>query len=128
MVRLKNVSLTESLAEAVERWQGHFAEVFRGQIVPLDHMRETISGTHAADAMLDVGPVATAAAFAKLGNNKAVGPDDIPAELLKAGGDALACKFAEVNQRTARGLSWPIQWRGGRLANIHMLKGDPSAG
>ena len=63
MVRLKNVSLTESLAEAVERWQEHFAEVFRGQIVPLDHMRETSSGTQAADAMLDVGPVVTAAAL-----------------------------------------------------------------
>ena len=66
-------------------------------------MREILSGTQAADAMLDVGPVATAAAFAKLGNNKAVGPDDIPAELFKAGLDSLACKFAEVNLRTARG-------------------------
>ena len=102
------------------------ARAFRGIVQRPDRpARSHASGTQAADALLDVGPVATAAAFAKLDNNKAVGPDDIPAELLKAGGDALACKFAEVNLRTARGLSWPIQWRGGRLANIHKLKGDP---
>ena len=75
MVRLKNGSLTEAPAETFEHWQAHLAEVFRSQIVPLHHKRKTVSGIQAADAMLDVGPVAAAAAFAKLGNNNAVGPD-----------------------------------------------------
>ena len=55
-----------------------------------------------AAGTLDVGPEATRVSFMKLGANKGVGYDCIPAELLRAGGSALACKDA-ARRRPLRG-------------------------
>ena len=75
---------------------------------------------------LDVGPSATEAAFSRLANNKGVGPDAIPGELLKAGGAPTATAYGELNQRIARGEGWPVAWQGGEIINVFKRKGDPA--
>ena len=125
MVRRLDGSLTESPDEADARWQEHYASVFGGDIVQECSVREAPRPQAPSPCTLDVGPAATEAAFAVLGNNKGVGLDEIPAELLKAGGGALACKYSEVNARVAANYSWPSQWRGGRLSSLYKQKSDP---
>ena len=51
--------------------------------------------------------------------------DGIPAELLVAGGAATAVRYSEVNARVLKCLSWPTQWRGGRMVPVYKRKGDP---
>ena len=125
MVKRRDGSLTESPSEADARWQEHYACVFGGNVASLRTLREEPRLDAPYVSTLDVGPAATEAVYAKLGNNKGVGLDGIPAELLKAGGSALACKYSEVNARVSQNHSWPSQWRGGRIANVHKKKGDP---
>eukprot|EP00973_Karenia_brevis_P012222 1658771-Karenia_brevis.AAC.1 len=44
---------------------------------------------------IDPGAEATKTSFMSFGRNKGVGKDGIPAELLVAGGSAVACKYSE---------------------------------
>ena len=48
---------------------------------------------------MDVGPVSTAAAYNVFGKNKGCGYDKLPAEVLQAGEDALACNYSCTNER-----------------------------
>eukprot|EP00973_Karenia_brevis_P081254 11265305-Karenia_brevis.AAC.1 len=73
---------------------------------------------------MDVGPACTAKAFRALGRGRGVGHDEIPAELLQAGGDPLACKYSAINQRVLSNYSWPTQWRGGRMVDVFKKKGS----
>ena len=71
---------------------------------------------------VDVCASATEAAYAALPNNEGVCLGDIPAEVLKVGGSALACKYPEVNERVVKNSSWPSQWRGGRVVKVFRTK------
>ena len=113
------------MAEADARWQEHYTGVFGGHIVDKSHVREPPRDQAMFSCTLEVGPVATEESFAALGNGKGVGLDQIPAEVLKAGGAPLACKYSEVNMRVAENHSWPSQWRGGRLVSVYKQKSDP---
>ena len=108
------------------RWQEHFAEVFCGDVVDKTSLREHDTAACTFQSTLDVGAEATSRAFRSLGRNKGVGLDDIPAELLQAGSDAIACKFADVNVRVLGNGAWPTQWRGGRMVDVYKKKGDAS--
>ena len=90
MVKKLDGTLTEFPVEADARWQEHYAAVFGGDIVPAQAVRESTRPPSVMPVALDVGPVATEIAIRTLANNKGVGLDQIPAELLKAGGGATA--------------------------------------
>ena len=51
-------------------------------------------------------PSATQHAFPRLGRNRGVGGDDLPAELLVAGGAPAAILCSSVNLRVAQNASW----------------------
>ena len=57
-------------------------------------------------------------AISKLPNDKSLGPDGIPAEILKLGQGALAAKLFEIIRRIWSTAYWPLQWRGGRLKEL----------
>jgi hypothetical protein len=126
MVVKTNGELTSTQEERDARWTEHFAEVFNGVEVPMQQMREEPRPVSTITGSLDVGPQATQHAFAKLGTNKGVGKDEIPAELLAAGGAPMGVLFSQVNLRIADNGSWPTQWRGGRMQPVHKKKGDPT--
>ena len=60
-----------------------------------------------------------------LPNGKAVGPDGLPAEVIKAGGDVFGIKLFDVVTRTVDSEVFPVQWKGGRIADL--FKGKSSA-
>ena len=124
-VRKADGSLTQIPQEVMEAWQGHNATVYRGDIVTRDTLRLPPNEPCDVLSSLDVGPVATERVYAALGRNKGTGYDGIPAELLVAGGSALACKYSAVNLRVKANSSWPSQWRGGRSQNVWKKKADP---
>jgi hypothetical protein len=53
----------------------------------------------------------------------AVGPDDISAELFKAGGSSCASQLWELINKIWEFAYWPFEWRGGRLCEV-FKKGD----
>ena len=137
-VRKLDGELTTSVAEEAERWEQHHAKVFKGKFTSIDELHSTASKKRSAQAVaeyekavenvstFDVGPSATEAAFSRLANNKGVGPDAIPGELLKAGGTPVAAAYGNLNVRIARGEGWPVAWQGGEIVNIFKRKGDPA--
>ena len=137
-VRKLDGELTTCKAEEAERWEQHHAHVFKGEFTDLEALRKTASMKRVANTTdeyakstvgafaLDVGPSATEAAYAKLPNNKGVGPDAIPGELLKAGGSPVAVAYGNINVRISRGEGWPVEWQGGEIVNIYKRKGDPA--
>ncbi|CAK0837731.1 unnamed protein product [Prorocentrum cordatum] len=77
------------------RWQEHFAEVFRGAIVSKALLRAPVPQDIVRSTSLKLSPERTARARRKLKSHRGVGPDEIPAELLKAGGGAIPVKYFE---------------------------------
>ena len=118
--------LTSSEKERQERWQEHFAEVFGGSVLPKTSLQCAHSDQPCKDSAVVVSPTTTSKAIAELGCGKGVGPDGIPAELLKAGGGAMAVKVSEVYARVAADERWPLAWTGGRINDIFKGKGSRS--
>ncbi|CAK0907837.1 unnamed protein product [Prorocentrum cordatum] len=122
-VRRKDGALTTSTREATERWEEHHSEVYRGQAL------EDSANTYPPDvcdtkAAANNGPESTRVAFGKLGRNKGVGPDQIPGELLAAGGCATASKYGDINAAVASTTRWPSQWHGGEIVSVWKKKGS----
>ena len=117
-------TVTDSKVSLERRWQQHFAKVFNGSVVSKIALREPPRPPSTVPCTLNLGPEALESAIAKLGGNKGVGPDLIPAELLKAGGSAAAVRYSEVSRRIEMNASWPSQWRGGRIVDLYKGKGD----
>jgi len=59
-------------------------------------------------------------------SNKGLGPDTIPAELLKAGGFPMSLALSGLTSRIVASEQWPINWKGGRLVELFKGKGSPS--
>ena len=53
-----------------------------------------------------------------------MGPDEIPSELLQAGGYPAALLYSRVNQRIVDTFQWPLMWCGGNIVNVYKNKGD----
>ena len=54
----------------------------------------------------------------KLRLNKAVGPDGIPAEILRVGGEAFIAKLQDLLRWIWEKAYVPIAWRGGRIVEL----------
>ena len=106
--------LTSNQSEVEERWTEHFASVYNGSVTERGTLREPPRPPSLIPCTFDVGPEATQLSFARLGRNKGTGLDDIPAELLVAGGAPAAIMYSGVNNRVAANTSWPTQWKGGQ--------------
>ena len=64
------------------------------------------------------------AVFEAMAANKGVGPDDIPAELLRAGSVPLARLASDLGRKIADTECWPIDYKSGRLVDLFKGKGD----
>ncbi|CAK0905350.1 unnamed protein product, partial [Prorocentrum cordatum] len=114
--------------EAVNaRWTEHYAAVCNGQVTDTVSLKQApVSSDLLTAAELDVGPAATQSSFARLGRNKGVGRDRIPAELLVAGDAPLAILYSAINERVRDEGAWPVSWRGGRFQSVFKKKGSPT--
>ena len=95
VVKLKDGTLSHDNVSRKRRWAEQFAEVLSGTIVPNAASTVTcpqrVSGGH-----LDVPPMHMFTSIQKLGRNKGLGLDPIPAELIQCGGFAAAAKVSEL--------------------------------
>ena len=73
---------------------------------------------------ISVNPSRVEAAIGRLGRNKGVGKDGVPAELLQAGGSPLAIMVSAVYQKIVDSEKCPIAWTGGKIVDVYKRKGD----
>jgi len=125
-VRWEDGSLTTNGAEYNERFLQHVQEFYDGEIVEAMPAfpdcsvgEDSDSEGYATSLTLDKCLMA----IDKLKNNKAVGPDKIPSELIKPGGVAFAIKLKNLIDNVWSSMKWPHPWRGGRIKPLHK-KGD----
>ncbi|CAK0908178.1 unnamed protein product, partial [Prorocentrum cordatum] len=63
-------------------------------------------------------------AWTRLGRNKGVGPDGLPAEFLVAAAPVMAPFATELYNDVIKYERWPVSWTGGRMQDIFKNKGD----
>jgi hypothetical protein len=59
-----------------------------------------------------------------LGNNKALGPDEIAAELLKVGGCPMVVHLHSIIDEMVISETWPVKWKGGRIERLYKETGS----
>lgn len=120
--------LTRTRGERDLLMRGHFATVFKGQIASTEALSADIPPPRFQyckhTSQLDISPTAARSAFVLLKNNKGVGNDGIPGELIRAAVDSLAVKFSELHVKIVEQERWPFSWAGGRLVDIFKRKGS----
>ena len=113
-------SLTTSTGQYAQRLQDHFAIVFDANVV--EDVRECIhpqASNKAHNRTSQPPPERVATAVQHLPSNKALGPDLVSSELLRAAGPACVAKIHELLQKVWDYAYWPVAWRGGRLQELH---------
>ena len=109
----------------LDRWNRHFSNVSNGTVRPLE--------TNAVGHEAIVPPLEKFACpieqvevqVQKLATGKGVGPDEIPAEAIQAGGLPFIWFLHRVISAIFECGYVPVRWRGGRIAALFKGKGDP---
>ena len=110
---------TKSPAEYDARWLQHFQSVFSAKLVPKIGDIGVEEPAAPFCSLMPCPPLEVVSwAIASLANSKAVGPDGIPAEFLKAAGAPFACLYYELFRHIWYKAYVPLMWRGGRLAEL----------
>ena len=129
-VRKQDGTPTLDAEDEAATWEAHFADLLIGELLP--HLLEPPppdppDPADLAEARRVLGPLLlrVRAVLAKMKGGKAVGPDQVPAELLQAGGEFLVQRIADVLERVLETGVLPVMWRGGRLARLYKGKGEP---
>ena len=63
---------------------------------------------------VDVSPTKIERRMLHTKNNKGTGRDNVPNEILKAGGGAAAVQISRLGERIVKEEKWPCEWQGGR--------------
>ena len=122
MIRDHDGNILTDIKSILRRWQEHFNELLNGDAT-MDPSPEV---EHFPDdgVWVDLptyGEVKNA--IASLKNNKSPGPDSIPAELFKHGGEKLVDVLHNVIVRVWQSEILPEEWLNGALCPLHK-KGD----
>ena len=122
-VKLLSGKLSTSEEERQARWEQHFAELFGGQVTK-DFSACSKSSCSAVQPYVHIGLRETDSSITCLGNDRAVGPDEIGADLLKAGGFAVVHNVNVFHNRAIKEERAPIAWKGGRIVDLWKRKKD----
>lgn len=101
-----------------QRWQEHFAEVFGAEVVGKDAMPTPSFGNRINHSVALWTRPAVQKQIDKLPSRKALGPDGISAEIIKAGGLHYSEFLFRLMCDICRLQSVPNDWRGGRIVNL----------
>ena len=118
-----------SKADVEARWVQHFAGVFGAEVKPSWLLATSPKGdriSRSGEQPMSVRRADVDKLISKLPNNKGVGPDMIPAELIKASGSAGSCFMQHILNDMLWCRWFPTQWRGGALVKLWKRKGDPA--
>ena len=117
----------QSFEQQQRMWLSQFAQVEAGCIMAPSEFRRTlpsILGLPAGD--FDFSAIPTLSDIQhqvhRLKRGKAPGPDAIPPDVLKAGGDPLAKQLLVLTSKVAAQAREPAAWRTGRLIPLHKGK------
>ena len=122
-VRKKDGQLTSSESERQARWQDHFKEVFRGASVSMTDLA-ALPLQPPLDDNCAMNVADTERAWMRLGRNKGVGRDGIPAEFLQATAAVSPPIATDLYNEVIANERWPMQWTGGRMQDIFKNKGE----
>ena len=129
-VRLVNGELAQTPEEALQRWREHFGQIEGGQVTtPTDLWRAVISSrqskTPCFPGLSDIPTLLELEAqLRKVKAGKAVGPDLIPGEFLKAAGPWIARELWPLLLKICCRTQEPLMYKGGRLATLFKNKGS----
>jgi len=121
MCRALDGTLLTNKTNVLERWKEHFDALLNDQV----EAEELDFGFSDDDGTAVPIPTRqeTVSAINSLKNNKSPGPDGIPAELLKCGGEELFSTLHEVIEHIWITETLPSKWLEGALCPLHK-KGD----
>ena len=122
MIRDHDGNILTDVKSILRRWQEHFDKLLNGDAT-LDPPPEV---EHFPEDGKWIDPPTygeVKKAIASLKNNKAAGPDSIPAELFKHGGEKLVDVLHNVIVRVWQSEILPTEWMNGALCPLHK-KGD----
>ena len=116
-----------SFTQQQQLWLKQFADVEAGYIVARSEFRRGLPpnlGIPHGDFDLEVLPTLAQVQkqLHKLKRGKAPGPDNIPPDVLKAGGEPLAKHLTILTSKIAMQAREPAAWRTGRLIPLHKGK------
>ena len=133
LLRSKGKAVT-SFAQQQRLWLTQFAEVEAGCVMAPSEFRRTLPPTLGVPAEdFDFAVLPTLADIQhqvhRLRRGKAPGPDAVPPDVLKAGGEPLAKHLLVLTSKAAAQAREPAAWRTGRLIPLHkgkLPKDDPT--
>ena len=127
MCRALDGTLLTNKTDVLARWQEHFDALLNGELLTNEAMVAGFPDDDGnAQTVLEPTREEVANAIKSLKNNKAPGPDGIPAELLKNGGDDLIGFLHEMILEIWRTEKLPDSWMEGALVPLYK-KGDKLA-
>ena len=124
------VMITDS-SETLQRWRRHFCQLLKASVTH-DVAADCADASTAPTidlARLKFKPTLKQVyrALATLNGDKGLGPDQISADILKAGGWRTAAVVHEIILRAIENEHVPVSWRGGKLVVLYKGKGSPSS-
>ena len=118
-IKMKNGEISTSTEEFELRWLEHFRGIFDAETLgSIDDLDVREPADNFQPALPPPSVERTERALSRLAKGKALGSDEISAELIAVGGSAFASKYHEILQRMWSKAYYPRRWRGGRLAEL----------
>ena len=120
-----NISIGE--VEHDEAWASHFCKLLNAESIDTDTFYNSPNPTPLPTSPCNNTPSPTLRrcfdAISSLPLNKAVGPDGIPAEVMRGAKSFFSKAFYDIITRSWEASYVPLAWRGGRIATL-FKKGD----
>ena len=111
--------------EILKRWAEHYQELLNRQNPTDPTFLDSLPNLPVIQELDNIPTIQEVShAINSLKNNKATGPDGIPAELLKHGGDAVATCLHNIIQEVWNSGCCPQQWKDADIISIYKKKGD----
>ena len=129
-VRLANGELAQTPAEALQRWREHFGQLEGGQVTTSTDLWHTVASSRLRrptcfPGLSDIPTLLELEdQLRKVKAGKAVGPDLVPGEFLKAAGPWIARELWPLLLKICCRVQEPLMYKGGRLATLFKHKGS----
>ena len=119
--------LLKSNTEILARWKEHFEELLNRDPVIDDNVLDELPRFPVDNTLSDVPTlIEVEKAVSAMKNNKAAGPDNIPAEVFKCGGTLLLSQLHQLIVKIWENEVIPDDFKDGIITTIYKKKGDRS--
>lgn len=119
MVRREDGTIASSIDDILEVWEKYFRDFFKENINQTQGEADNRNTDDPENDTPDPTTEEVANAISKLKNHKAPGPDGIPTEILKNGGDKLSYVLHSLIVKLWRIRQMPEEWLLGTIVPVH---------